>query len=215
MTIDFKHGQSAHCENGATANLLRYHGVDISESMVFGIGAGLFFAYMPILRHNGMPTTTFRPLPGTIFKRAATALGIEICRQKFRDKEASMEALDRALAMGIPVGLQVGVFHLTYFPAPYRFHFNAHNIIVFGRQDGRYLISDPVMENVESLSRADLMRVRWAKGMFEPKGRMYYPVKVPAKIDLPGAIVRGIRKNCFDMLGIPFPFLGVRVMSPE
>jgi hypothetical protein len=210
MTIDFKHNQSAHCENGSTSNLLRYYGVDISESLAFGIGSGLFFAYMPFMKHNNLAATSFRPLPGMIFKRTTASLGIKIYRKKFRDKEASMAALDQALDQNIPVGLQIGVFHLTYFPRPYRFHFNAHNIVVYGRENGRYLISDPVMEGVESLTYEDLMRVRWARGVFEPRGQMYYPVDVPANIDLPRAIIKGIRKNCRDMLSIPFPFFGVK-----
>jgi hypothetical protein len=210
MTIDFKHSQSAHCENGSTSNLLRYHGVDISESLAFGIGSGLFFAYMPFIKINHIPATSFRPLPGMIFKRTAKTLGVKIFQKKFRNKEASMAALDEALDRNIPVGLQVGVFHLTYFPRPYRFHFNAHNLVVYGREDGRYLISDPVMENVESLSYEELMRVRWARGMFEPKGHMYYPVKVPDKVDLAAAVVKGIRRNCREMLWGLFPFFGVR-----
>jgi len=56
-----------------------------------------------------------------------------------------MDALNTNLAKGIPTGCLVGVYHLTYFPKPYRFHFNAHNIIVFGRKNGEYLISDPIM----------------------------------------------------------------------
>lgn len=210
MIINFRHAQSAHCENGSTANLLRHHGVEISEAMAFGIGSGIFFIYMPFVKLNGIPLTSFRPLPGMIFKRTTKALGIQIYRKKFRDMKSSMEALDRALAGNIPVGLQVGVFYLTYFPKPYRFHFNAHNLIVYGKEGGRYLISDPVMENVESLTFDELARVRWAKGMFAPKGHMYYPVKVPPKIDLSRAILRGIRRSCRDMLSIPLPFLGVR-----
>ena len=57
----FRHYQHAHCESGVTANLLRHEGIDISEPMAFGIGAGLFFghypalptAYGPVLSSNG------------------------------------------------------------------------------------------------------------------------------------------------------------------
>jgi len=210
MIIDFKHNQSAHYENGVTSNLLRHYGVDISEAMDFGISSGLFFAYMPFVKLNGLPASSFRPLPGVIFKRTANNLGIKVYRKKFRNKEDSMKALDKALAAGIPVGLQVGVFHLTYFPKPYRFHFNAHNIVVYGKENNRYMISDPVMETVESLPYEDLMRVRWARGPFQPKGQMYYPLKVPARIDLAPAIIKGIKKNCRDMLSIPVPLFGIK-----
>jgi hypothetical protein len=210
MKIDLKHSQTAHCENGAAINLLRYHGLDISEPMAFGIGSGLFFAYLPFIKMINIPVTSFRPLPGMIFKRLAKTLGVEIFRKKFRDPEESMKALDQALDQGIPVGLQVGAFHLTYFPRPYRFHFNVHNIVVYGRENGRYLISDSVMEEPVSLSYEELMRVRWSRGAFEPRGRMYYPVKIPDRIDLPSAVITGIRRNCKEMLTIPLPFFGVK-----
>jgi hypothetical protein len=210
MIIDFRHRQAAHCENGVTSNLLKHYGVDISEAMAFGLGSGIFFVYLPFLKLNGLPVTSYRPLPGLVFKRTAAHLGIKICRKKFRDKEESMKALDKVLASGIPVGLQVGVFHLTYFPRPYRFHFNAHNIVVFGKENGRYLISDPVMETPETMTYAELMRARWARGVFQPKGHMYYPVKTPSQVDLAGPIIKAIRKSCRDMLSIPGPLLGVR-----
>jgi hypothetical protein len=133
-----------------------------------------------------------------------------VYRKKFRNKEESMKALDNALDAGIPVGMQVGVFHLAYFPKPYRFHFNAHNLVAFGKENGRYLISDPVMETVESLSYEQLMRVRWARGKFQPRGQMYYPLKMPAKIDIAAAVIRGIRRNCREMLGIPIPLFGIK-----
>ncbi|HBK71973.1 MAG TPA: peptidase, partial [Flavobacteriaceae bacterium] len=52
MKIDFTHYQSAHCENGVVSNLLKHKGHDISEPMVFGIGSGLFFVYIPFLKVN-------------------------------------------------------------------------------------------------------------------------------------------------------------------
>ena len=48
MKINFEHRQSAHCENGVVSNLLRFHGLDFDEPMVFGIGAGLFLSLIHI-----------------------------------------------------------------------------------------------------------------------------------------------------------------------
>ena len=121
-----------------------------------------------------------------------------------------MEALDKNLEQGIPTGCLVGVFHLTYFPKAFRFHFNAHNIVVIGRENGEYLISDPIMEDIQRLSYDDLMRVRFAKGVFAPKGSMYFITEVPSSFDLKKAIVLAIRKTCQNMLGIPVPLFGVK-----
>jgi hypothetical protein len=209
MKIDFKHKQAAHCENGVTLNLLRFYGIELSEPMIFGIGSGYFFSHMPFIKLNGMPVTSFRVLPGWIFKRVTHKLGIGVKRNKFRNSQKAMEALDNLLEQGIPVGMLVGVYQLPYFPKEYRFHFNAHNITVFGKEGDRYFVSDPVMENVETLSYDELKKVRYAKGTYPPKGRMYHITKMPAQFDIKPAIIKGIRKTAKDMLTIPIPMFGI------
>jgi len=210
IKIPFEHRPSAHCENGVTSNLLNFYGIDLSEPMIFGIGSGLFFSYMPFIKLNYLPVISFRPLPGWIFKRITKRLGIKINRKKFANPRIAMESLDENLAKGIPTGCLVGVFHLTYFPKPYRFHFNAHNIIVYGREKGEYWISDPVMENPEKLTYEDLKRVRYAKGTYPPVGRMYYVKSRSETYELEKAIVKGIKKTSQDMLHIPVPLFGVK-----
>lgn len=208
--IDFTHHQSAHCENGVASNILKFNDVGISEPMVFGIGSGLFYVYIPFLKVNQAPAISYRPMPGIIFSRTAKQLGIKIKREKFSNPEKSFEALDRNLDKGIVSGLQVGVFYLRYLPDSYRFHFNAHNIAVYGKRGNEYLISDPVMEETCTLTRRELERARFAKGVFGPKGSLYYPVKIPdiERIDIEKAIVSGIKKNAKDMLA-PVPVIGV------
>jgi hypothetical protein len=213
MEINFEHLQSAHCENGVTRSLLKNMGVhQITEPLAFGIGSGLFFVYIPLLKLNNGPVISFRTLPGLIFKRTCKALGIGVIRKKFSSKEQAEVFLNECLAAGHPVGCQVGVYYLPYFPKEYRFHFNAHNLIVYGRQEDKYLVSDPVMENVTTLSSYELERVRFAKGVLAPRGQIYYP-KAGATVteeQIKRAIISGIKKNIRNMLQIPVPVVGVK-----
>jgi hypothetical protein len=209
METNFTHHQSAHCENGVASNLLKHNGFNISEPMVFGIGSGLFFVYLPFLKVNYAPAISYRPMPGAIFNKFAKRLGLKIKRMKFSGEANAAKALDENLKNDIPTGLQVGVFNLSYFPDEYRFHFNAHNLVVYGKTDTHYLISDPVMEKVTTLTHEELNRVRFAKGAFAPRGQMYFPVQIPTSIDLKSAIVKGIQNTCSDMLA-PAPIIGVR-----
>jgi len=211
MKTNFTHHQSAHCENGVASNLLKHNGLDISEPMVFGIGSGLFFVYLPFLKVNYAPAISYRPLPGLIFNRLAKRLGLKIKRQKFSSEANAEKALDMNLKNNIPSGLQVGVYNLTYFPDQYRFHFNAHNLVVYGKTDTDYLISDPVMETVTTLTHDELNKVRFAKGAFAPRGQIYYPILIPQIVDLKSAIIKGIKNTCRDMLA-PMPIIGVRGM---
>jgi hypothetical protein len=208
--LDFEHRQAGHCESGVTSNLLNYHKFKISEPMVFGIGAGLFFSYLPFLKMQHAPTTSFRVWPGQVFDRATKELGVTTEIHRFRNPRESMEKLNSTLDKGYPVGLQVGTFHLPFFPPEYRMHYNMHNMVVYGHENGTYLISDTLMDRLVEISYEDLMRVRYAKGVFAPQGRMYYPTFVPKDIDLKPAIVKGIRKTANNMVGVPFPLIGVK-----
>lgn len=212
MERNFQHLQSAHCENGVTTNLLKHVGIqNISEPLAFGIGSGLFFIYIPLLKVNNGPAFAFRTMPGLIFKRTCKALGVPVVRKKFSSTEEAQKYLDNCLHSGQPVGCQVGVYYLTYFPKEYRFHFNAHNLIVYGKEDDHYLISDPVMEETTRLSTYELERVRFAKGPLSPRGQLYYPKESGIVTDemMRKAIVSGIKRNVRDMLYIPGPVAGV------
>ncbi len=211
LKIDFTHNQSAHCENGVVSNLMRHRGFEISEPMVFGIGSGLLFSYLPFLKVNHAPVFTYRSLPGNIFNKFAKRVGVKMKKEKFKNPASAKASLDKNLANNNPVGLQVGVYHLLYFPDEYRFHFNAHNMVVYGKENDRYLISDPVMEEVTSLSEKELEKVRFAKGAFAPKGHMYYPISFPEKLELKKAIVKGIKQTSRDMVA-PVPIVGVKAM---
>ena len=209
--LNFTHHQAAHCENGVASNLLKDKGLNLSEPMIFGIGSGLYFVYLPFLKVNFAPGFSYRPMPGAIFSKAAKRLGIKIKRQRFSNPKEAQAALERNLENKIPTGLQVGVFHLTYFPEEYKFHFNAHNLVVYGKEGDRFLISDPVMNETTSLTEKELERVRYAKGVMAPKGHMYYPTDIPANLNLEKAIVKGIKDTCNKMLA-PVPLIGVKAI---
>jgi hypothetical protein len=212
MNIEFEHRQAAHCESGVTSNLLSISsGGKITEPLAFGIGAGLFFAYIPLIKVNNGPAIAFRTYPGYIFKRTAKSLGIPIVSKKFSSKEKAEAYLMECLNNGDPVGCQVGVYYLPYFPKEYRFHFNAHNLIVYGMEGNNYLVSDPIMDGTNVMSSYELERVRFAKGALAPKGHIYYPKKGAVITDeiMKQAIKNGIKKNVYNMLSIPGRFAGI------
>lgn len=210
MEIAFTHRQSAHCETGVLSNLLSHHGLSISESMVFGIGAGLFFGYFPFIRLNNLPLTAFRIRTGGIMKRVVKRLGVTLAWEKFTKPENGMAALDQKLTEAVPVGCRTGAYWLSYFPRRYRFHFNMHNLVVFGKENDDYIISDPVFPEPVHCPHDDLMKARFAKGPMSPKGRMYYITHVPSEPDFRRAILQGIKEVCRSMLKAPGPFLGVK-----
>ena len=105
LPINFVHKQTAHCESGAVTNLLAHQGIEISEAMTFGIGAGLFFAYLPFIRINHLPLVTYRAAAGHLLRRFARLPGFTLTQRTFTSPQQGMAELDDHLARSVPVGL--------------------------------------------------------------------------------------------------------------
>jgi hypothetical protein len=200
---------AAHCESGTLTALLNHHGLKISEPLVFGISSGLFFGYMktPMLE---FPTFFLRSRPGTIRSKFGKRTGISFVTRKYSNPEKAEQELDNLLEKGQPVGVQVDFFYMDYFPAWHRIHINVHFLVVIGRKEDKYLVSDSYHPVVAEIGREELRKGRFAGGSMAPKGFMWYPVHVPSELDLKIPVYKGLKNTVFNMLGIPLPFLGVK-----
>ncbi|MCB2174120.1 BtrH N-terminal domain-containing protein, partial [bacterium] len=159
---------------------------------------------------NGLPLVTYRSVAGQIIRQFSKLPGFTLQRQTFRDRDRAMSELDAVLATGHPAGLQTGVFWLPYFPRALRFHFNAHNLVVYGKQGDDYLISDPVFPTPVRCAAPDLARARFASGALAPRGKMYYFTATPEQFDCRPHLRSGIRGVCRTMLKSRFPLIGTR-----
>ena len=184
--LPLSHQPAAHCENGAISTLLSYYGIELSEPMVFGLASGLFFTHLPFIKMSGMPVTAFRTFPGVLFKRITSLLGIKTVTRRYLSEEKAMRQLDQVLLeQKTPVGCVVGMFNLPYLPIEYRFHFNGHNICIIGKDEetGDYCVLDSNATQKVTISREDLLKVRFAKGGTYPlMGQMYWIKSVPEHI---------------------------------
>ena len=212
MIKDFEHKQFAHCESGVISTMLSAYGLKISEPMAFGITSTLAFVYLPIVKLNGLPLIAYRELPKNIIKKISKTLGIKMKTETFKDPFKANDRLTELVNQDKLIGLQTSVFYLPYMPEDMRFHFNAHNLLVYGKEGTKYQISDPVFEEAVQCNEGKLSIARFAKGAFAPKGFMYYPEHIPSNIDFTSAIRKAIIKNAKSMT-TPFPFAGIKGMQ--
>jgi Domain of unknown function (DUF4872)/Butirosin biosynthesis protein H, N-terminal len=208
--VEFHHQQSAHCESGVVAGLLRSHGFPLSEAMVFGLGAALAFAYLGLVKINEMPLISYRMPPRFILRRLRKLLHLPLRVEKFASPEAGEQRLDELVRRGTLVGVQSSVFFLPYIPVNMRFHFNAHNLLVYGREGDEYLISDPVFEAPTRSTVPELTRARFARGVLAPKGLLYYLDGPVPSADVARLIPGALKREWRVMLQPILPFIGVR-----
>ncbi len=205
----FQHRHAAHCESGVASSMLTHHGAAISEAMAFGLSSAMAFAYLPFVKFAGFPLIAYRMPPKHILKGMVKPFKMRFHFETFRDPVEGTRRLDELLAQGRIVGIQTSAFWLPYFPEDMRFHFNAHNLIVYGKEGDDYLISDPVAEDPQRCASDALQRARFAKGLMAPKGLLYYPETIGQTEVTAEAIRRAIKKTVRTMLG-PVPIIGVR-----
>lgn len=208
----FVHRQSAHCESGVTANLLRAAGCDITEAMAFGVGSGIFFAHIPFIKVMDLPITSFRTWPGSIATKTFRRLGLPLETQTFSNERSGVAGLDALLARGIPTGAQVSVLWLDYLPKQFRFPFNAHHVTVLRREGEHYVISDPITETLVTCSVDLFTRARFAKGALAPKGKLFYAAGPLNQSDMRQAALKGLRETSRRMLFTPLPYFGLRAI---
>ncbi len=206
----FVHQHASHCESGVMSSLIRHHGLPMSEAMAFGLASAILFAYLPFIRVHGLPIVAYRSPPRGIIRRLDRELGLGMRFERFRSPAEGTRRLNELLEQGSLVGLQTSAFWLPYFPPDMRFHFNAHNLIIYGREGDEYLVSDPVGETVVRIARADLEKARFAKGILAPKGLLYYATAKPAAPDWAKLGKRALARAANPMLRTPLPFVGVR-----
>jgi hypothetical protein len=95
---NFSHSQAAHCETGAASGLFRFHGLKMSEPMVFGLASGLTFAYLPFVKINGLPLMAYRMPPRMILKMLSWRIkGLKIKFKTFRSEAEGQAFLDKKL----------------------------------------------------------------------------------------------------------------------
>lgn len=207
---DFTHKMSAHCESGALTSLLNHAGLEISEPLVFGISSGIFFGYFHKAKAFPFPTFIVRNKPGQMRRNIEKRLGVEFAEYRFKDPALGMSKLDELISRNIPTACQVDFFYLDYVPSWERVHINVHFMIVIGKEERQYIVSDAYFPQIMKLDERSLEKGRFAGGNMSPEGFLFHTRSVPEKIDLEKAIRKGIKKACFNMLSIPLPFLGVK-----
>ena len=206
----YTHRQGAHCESGVVRALLEHAGLPLSEPMVFGLSRTLNFVHLPLIKIGGLPLTSYRMPPKSVISGIAKALAVRFVTKKFRDPRQGMDHLDALLAAGKIVGVQTSVFWLPYFPDEMRFHFNAHNLIVYGREGDDYLIGDPVFETPNRCDWASLKKARFIKGLVAPRGFLYFLDRPPLILDVAKQIWPALRTTARMMVKSPLPFTGAK-----
>ena len=204
-----------HCETSALKKVLDYHGLSLSEEMLFGLGGGVGFIYWYM-------KLMLSPFIGTRYGKVADFLtgicqriGAEATVVETSSSTKAHDELKALLYSGEPAICWVDMPYLPYLYIPEVAHFGGHAVVVFGldeEQDKVNILDRGRMPVTVSIS--DLQKARGSKfPPYPPKNRVL-KIRLPPRIpNLEGRIKEGIRDCCKNMLNPPIKNIGLEGMQ--
>jgi hypothetical protein len=198
--------QGEHCETTAMGNLLQFAGVQISESMLFGLGQGLGFIYWDSKRMN-FPFIGGRVKPDVLTANIADRLGLKIHIQETSSVNKAWKNVHSLIEQGIPVGLKLDSYYLDYFTN--KVHFAGHYAVLYGIDDVYAYMADTRQQGgLVKTSLTSLASARKAKGSMSSRNRSFTLGPIDALPPLVPALRTSLAQNSYEYLHPPIRNIG-------
>ncbi len=212
----YSHLPGNHCGSTALRNLIAFEGVEISEEMAFGLGAGACFYYLTL--PDASPTRWFNGRVARLEENFRELTGAALEMRTFADGEAAWAAARTEVDGGRPALLLTDLYYLDHYGRSA--HFPGHAVVLAGYDERDALLSDTGFEELQRTRLENLSTARHSDHPAYPlQGHMF---TVSGELDrerlleaVPAAIQRAAREmlepDWGELSGLP----AVRKLAAE
>ncbi|MEK6278198.1 MAG: BtrH N-terminal domain-containing protein [Actinomycetota bacterium] len=197
MVPGYRHVPGNHCGSTALRNLLAHHGLELSEEMAFGLGAGACFYYLVL--EDASPTRWFNGRVARLEENFLEITGAPLALDTFEDPDAAWEAARSGVDEGRPALLLTDLYYLDHYGRSA--HFPGHAVVLAGYDDELAYLSDTAFEELQETRIASLREARHGEHpAFPLQGHMF---TVPEGVELPDvreAAPRAVERAAKEML---------------
>jgi butirosin biosynthesis protein H-like/uncharacterized protein DUF4872 len=170
MVPGYRHVPGNHCGSTALRNLLAHHGVELTEEMAFGLGAGPCFYHLPV--EGGSPSRFTNGRTSRLEEEFVELTGAPLRRRTFDGPEASWARAREAVEAGRPVLLLTDLYYLDHYGNSA--HFPGHAVVLAGFDDELAYLSDTAFEELQTTRLEHLATARHASHpVFPLAGHMF------------------------------------------
>jgi hypothetical protein len=203
----YTHTPGNHCSSTALRNLLAFHGVEISEEMAFGLGAGAGFYYLAL--DDASPSRWFNGRTARLEESFRELTGAALELRTFLETEgaAAWEAARAEVDAGKPALLLTDIYYLDHYGNSA--HFPGHAVVLAGYDADVAQLSDTGFEELQSTRLENLARARHSGHPAYPlEGHMFTVGEAIDRAQLEAAAPRAIERAVSEMLEPPFGEFG-------
>ena len=202
LVLGYRHVPGNHCGSTALRNLLGYHGVELSEEMALGLGAGACFYYVALEGQSPSRFTNGRT--ARLEDEFVELTGAPLELRTFEDEDASWEAARAAVESGRPPLLLTDLYYLDHYGRSA--HFPGHAVVLAGFDDEVAYLSDTGFEELQETTLASLREARHAQHpVFSLAGHMFVAdgdvTSFEPRAAAPAAIARAAERMMEPPLG--------------
>jgi hypothetical protein len=202
MVPGYRHVPGNHCGSTALRNVLAFHGLEVSEEMALGLGAGVCFYY--VVFDGQSPSRFTNGRVGKLEEQFVELTGVELRMDTADDPDDSWTLAREAVDSGRPVILISDLYYLDHYGTSA--HFPGHAVVLAGYDDEVAYLSDTAFGELQTTRLENLAKARHGKHpIFPLAGHMF---SVPEGETLhdprdaaPRAIERAVRQMLEPELG--------------
>ncbi|HEX6116318.1 MAG TPA: BtrH N-terminal domain-containing protein [Solirubrobacterales bacterium] len=178
MVPGYRHVPGNHCGSTALRNLLAFHGIELTEEMAFGLGAGACFYYIVIDGQSPSRFTNGRV--SRLEEQFVELTGMPIELRTFAGPEESWECARETVDSGRPAILLSDLYHLDHYGKSA--HFPGHAVVLAGYDEEVAYLSDTAFADLQTTRLENLAKARHESlPIFPLDGHMF---SIPAGADL-------------------------------
>jgi hypothetical protein len=202
----YLHTPGHHCGSTALRNLLAFHGVELSEEMAFGLGAGAGFYYLTM--EDASPSRWFNGRTARLEETFNGLTGTTLRLRTFGENDdAAWAAAREEVDAGNPALLLTDLYYLDHYGNSA--HFPGHAVVLAGYDEEVVYLSDTGFEQLQETKIENLAKARHSDHpAFALDGHMF---TIEGELDrerLLAAVPAAIERAASEMLEPPFGEFG-------
>lgn len=197
MVSGYTHAPGNHCGSTALRNLLAFHGVELSEAMAFGLGAGACFYY--VVLEDSSPSRFTNGRTARLEEEFVALTGAPLSLETSDDRETSWAQAREIVDSGRPALLLTDLYHLDHYGRSA--HFPGHAVVLAGYDAERAYLSDTAFEELQTTALPNLALARHEQHPAYPlAGHLFHIPDGVTVGDLRAAAPRAIERAAAGML---------------
>jgi hypothetical protein len=192
----YTHRPGNHCGSTALRNLLTFHGLECSEELVFGLGAGACFYY--VVLDGQSPSRFTNGRTARLEKQFVELTGAPLRLETRDDPDESWALAREVVDSGRPALLLTDLYHLDHYGRSA--HFPGHAVVLAGYDDDRAYLSDTGFEELQTTTLANLALARHEQHPAQPlAGELFHVPPGSEFADLRSAVPLAIERAVRNM----------------